>query len=88
MIDYFSTETQGCVMLIIIKRGLKNIRASFEKIKIIILPLVGGKPEKWKYWGFFTISANIFHFLFKGKIRTFFKCIYYKAYSMAGILPH
>ena len=25
---------------------------------------------------------------FKGKIRTFFKCIYHKAYSMAGIIPH
>ena len=24
----------------------------------------------------------------KGKIRTFFKCIYYKAYSMTEIIPH
>ena len=27
-------------------------------------------------------------FTLKGKIRTFFKCINYKAYSMAEIIPH
>ena len=32
----------------------------------------------------FAIGLNVI----KGKIRTFFKCIYYKAYSIARIIPH
>ena len=32
-------------------------------------------------------TAQIYYPL-KRKFRSFFKCIYYKAYNMAGIIPH